>query len=166
MSTHVKGSAELMKRLVAMEAAFPNALLQAAREEAEIVMSEAKAECQANLGELRSSGVVEPVRSLGATIAVRMGFGGASAPYALYVHEGTKPHFPPVSALIPWVIRQLKVSAKDAPGVAYLVARKIAAKGTAPTKFLERPFLKATKGLSHRVGFRAWEIVRQRVGGR
>jgi hypothetical protein len=37
---------------------------------------------------------------------------------------------PPVSALIPWVRAVLGVDAKRAPRVAFLVARKIARKGT------------------------------------
>lgn len=77
-----------------------------------------------------------------------MGVVGSSQPSASFVELGTKPH--PVSkegrvALESWVRAKLGVSAKEAPGVAYLVARKIARKGTKA----QRPFenaLAATQG--------------------
>lgn len=59
-----------------------------------------------------------------------LGVVGTSSPYALAVELGTKPHFPPIAPLIDWVIAKLGVEAKQAPSVAYLVARKISKKGT------------------------------------
>jgi hypothetical protein len=57
--------------------------------------------------------------------------------YAVPVELGTKPHFPPVEALIDWVRVKLGVtSEKMARGVAFLVARKISVRGTAA----QRPF--------------------------
>ena len=65
-----------------------------------------------------------------------LGVVASSQPSAMFVELGTKPHMPPVSALIPWVRAVLGVDAKRAPRVAFLVARKIARKGTVA----QRPF--------------------------
>jgi len=58
-------------------------------------------------------------------------FSPGGFPYGVAVREGTRPHFPPYRALIPWVIRKLGISnEKEAARVAYLVARKISRVGT------------------------------------
>ncbi len=52
----------------------------------------------------------------------------ADTKYALFVHEGTRPHFPPIDAIEPWARRH---------GIpAFLVARSIARKGTKPKPFM------------------------------
>ena len=58
------------------------------------------------------------------------GIVGTPAEYALPLEEGTRPHFPPPSALISWVHFKLGVSDAEARGVAFLVARSISRKGT------------------------------------
>ena len=63
---------------------------------------------------------------------------GSSQISMVAVELGTKPHMPPSKALIPWVRAVLGVSAKEAPGVAYLVARKIAKSGTKAQRPLAR----------------------------
>ncbi|MBU1621822.1 MAG: hypothetical protein KKF27_20770 [Gammaproteobacteria bacterium] len=51
--------------------------------------------------------------------------------YGVAVRQGTKPHFPPYRALIPWVMKKLGIATeKEAASVAYLVARKISRVGT------------------------------------
>ena len=51
--------------------------------------------------------------------------------YGVAVRQGTRPHFPPYRALIPWVMRKLGIpTEKEAARVAYLVARKISRVGT------------------------------------
>ncbi|CAN5439069.1 hypothetical protein BH10PSE18_BH10PSE18_19030 [soil metagenome] len=70
------------------------------------------------------------------TSAGVLGIVGSSQPAALFVELGTKPHMPPVEALVPWVRAVLGVDAKRAPSVAFLIARKIARKGTKA----QRPF--------------------------
>lgn len=52
-----------------------------------------------------------------------------TAPYALFVHEGTRPHWPPIQALEGWAKRH------GFPN-AYLVAKAIAMHGTKGTPFL------------------------------
>lgn len=68
-----------------------------------------------------------------------LGTVSSSQATATFVELGTKAHMPPVQALIPWVRAVLGVDAKRAPSVAYLVARKIARKGTKA----QRPFANA-----------------------
>ena len=61
---------------------------------------------------------------------VVLGVVGTPVPYAIPVELGTKPHFPPVTALIDWVVMKLGVPEKEAKSVAFLVARKISRSGT------------------------------------
>lgn len=60
--------------------------------------------------------------------------------YAVPVELGTKPHFPPLAPLRDWVEKKLGVSKSQSRSVAFLVARKIAAKGTKPQKPFETGF--------------------------
>lgn len=59
-----------------------------------------------------------------------LGVVGSAQPAALFVELGTKPHMPPVEALVPWVRNVLGVEERKARSVAYLIARKIAREGT------------------------------------
>lgn len=60
--------------------------------------------------------------------------------YAGYVEDGTKPHFPNPSNLVPWVKRVLGVAADDADDVAFAIARAISRRGTRA-----QPFAKPTR---------------------
>lgn len=97
------------------------------------VQTRAKQLCPVDEGRLRSS--------------IQIGFGsdsrgrfvkiGTDVDYAIYVHEGTRPHFPPVLALGGWANRH---------GInAFLVARAISRHGTRPHPFL-RDALPAAAG--------------------
>ena len=57
--------------------------------------------------------------------------------YGMAVISGTRPHFPPYRALIPWVEAVLGVHGKRASSVAFLVARKISRVGTQPNPYHE-----------------------------
>jgi len=68
---------------------------------------------------------------------VVMGVVSTPLNYAPAVELGTKPHFPPVEALIDWVRSKLHITdEKSARGVAFLIARKISRVGTKE----QRPF--------------------------
>lgn len=67
-----------------------------------------------------------------------LGVVGSSQPSAAFVEFGTKPHMPPVDALVPWVRSVLGINGPEARSVAFLVARKIAAKGTRAQKPFEK----------------------------
>lgn len=79
-------------------------------------------------GRMRAS-IIAVVRPLQATISPTVG-------YALFVEEGTRPHWPPVGALQPWSRRHGFPSA-------FVLARAIAARGTRPHPFM-RPALSAS----------------------
>ena len=64
--------------------------------------------------------------------------------YWAYLENGTRPHFPPVSALEDW-IRVKKIIPSSASGLvpttrqlAYVMARSISIHGTKPTKILQK----------------------------
>jgi hypothetical protein len=66
-----------------------------------------------------------------------VGLVSTSASHAVPVELGTRPHFPPLEPLIDWVKAKFGISGeKEARGAAFLVARKIALKGTKA----QRPF--------------------------
>lgn len=66
---------------------FPDYVGAALYQEAQIEMTEAKRRTPVDTGRLRASGrVALPVRE-GRRISVTLSFGGAAAPYAIYVHE-------------------------------------------------------------------------------
>ena len=74
-----------------------------------------------------------------ATSAGVLGTVGSSQPSALFLELGTKPHMPPVQALVPWVRSVLGIrDAKQVKSVAFLVARKIARKGTKAQRNFEQ----------------------------
>ncbi len=59
------------------------------------------------------------------------GIVGTSVAHATPVELGTRPHFPPIAPLMDWVQAKLDINnEKEARHVAFLIARKIAAKGT------------------------------------
>lgn len=66
----------------------------------------------------------------GATRGDVVGIVGSPLNYALPVELGTKPHFPPLDALKDWVEKKLGVDPSRSENVAFLVARKIAKRGT------------------------------------
>ena len=71
-----------------------------------------------------------------------LGIVGSSQPSALFVELGTKPHMPPVAAMVPWVKAVLGITEpKEVKRVAFLVARKIAMHGTPA----QRPMGKAVE---------------------
>ena len=62
--------------------------------------------------------------------------------YGGAVRGGTRPHFPPPSALYDWVMVKLGVPMPAARGVAFLIARKISEVGTKPQPY-QKEALKA-----------------------
>ena len=59
-----------------------------------------------------------------------------TVPYALYVHEGTRAHWPPPLALLRWVELVLGKAGQEAVRTEYLIRRKIARFGTKPNPWL------------------------------
>ena len=106
-------------------------------------------------GALRATGNVQSPKRGAGSVSVSMGFGGPSAPYALYLHEGTgpavgrPPFHPPAEAFKDWARRVL-----GDESAAYAVAVSVGRKGLQPRKFLERPFRAAYRGMSARLAKR------------
>ncbi len=66
-----------------------------------------------------------------------------TAPYAYYVHEGTRAHFPPSDELERWVELVLNITdEKEVKSVAFLIARAISKRGTKPDPWLRNAFEK------------------------
>ena len=59
---------------------------------------------------------------------------GTNVAYALPIEFGSRPHWPPREAIEFWVKRKLRVQPERTKAVAFLVARKIARRGTAPRR--------------------------------
>ena len=95
-----------------------------------------------------------------------LGVVGSSQPNALFLEIGTKPHMPPVEPLIPWVKAVLGISdPKEAKSVAFLIARKIARKGTPAQRPMGRA-VEATEGqVVARFERAAAQIAAHLVGG-
>lgn len=91
-------------------------------------------------GRLRNVTVFEVLgTSLDQRLEIRQSaFSPMGFPYGRAVRRGTVPHFPPVDALIPWVIKKLAVAPANARSVAFLVARKISRVGTKPNPYHSR----------------------------
>lgn len=90
--------------------------------------------CPVDTGRLRSSlrwSMAKDAHGLAAIV-------GTDVNYAIYVHEGTRPHFPPPKALRVWAGRH----GFDSP---YPVCFAIAARGTRP-----RPFLRDALAAAYR----------------
>lgn len=77
-------------------------------------------------GWLRNSITSEVQREAGRVVGII----GTNNQYAVYVHEGTRPHWPPVNPIKNWVIRKLGITGKDVESVTWAVRKKIATKGT------------------------------------
>lgn len=69
-----------------------------------------------------------------------LGAVGTMQPHVVPVELGSKPHFPPVEALMDWVKLKLGVADEDARSVAFLIARKISRTGTIGHFMVQRTF--------------------------
>ena len=92
-----------------------------------------------------------------------LGVVGSPLSYATYVELGTRPHFPPIEPLIDWVKTKLGVVDKEARGVAFLIARAIAARGTLAVGMFNRAFAYARPQIDRRFD-QAFERITQRMG--
>ncbi len=61
-----------------------------------------------------------------------------TSPWAAYVHEGTRPHWPPKGVLVRWIQIKLSKTLEEAMKLDFVIRRKIARFGTKPNPFLLR----------------------------
>lgn len=115
----------------------------------EIARDEAREEAPVDTGDLRDS--IDFSTDGGAISEwVRI---GTNLDYAPYVHEGTRPHFPPIAAI---------TAAANRRGIPpFLFARAIAQRGTAPNPFLRRGMARAEKRIGHLLTIAARSIERR-----
>lgn len=93
------------------------------------VVNAAKRLCPVDTGRLRSS-----IRyAVFATHDNIYSMVGTDVAYAAFVHQGTKPHWPPMGAMQPWAKRH---GFPAGSAGAFLVARSIAQQGTPAVPFL------------------------------
>jgi len=125
-----KGGEAMEKELDKLAKVFPGHVDKAIVIEAEIIMTRSKRDfVPINFGVLRSSGHVEDPKRRGDIVTIDMVYGGASAPYALAIHEHPSTHSPPS-----W--RGTTVTFHPS--------------GRGP-KYLEKPFKQSINGMAGRV---------------
>jgi len=117
-----------IKKVQEMFSSFPdnirNYLRRASEKSAFKIEGEAKKRTPVDTGRLRSSiaSSLGIVGNIGAVVSTNVN-------YAVYVHEGTRPHFPPASSLETW--------AKRHNTNAMTVAKAIARRGTKAHPFMK-----------------------------
>lgn len=124
------------------------------KEITEIIRDEAREEAPEDLGKMKKShtAVIDDAKlPKWGRMEVRA-VSNKGAPYPLFVHEGTRPHFPPVSAITPWANRH---------GIPpWALARSIAEKGTKANPWLERTVKKLAPKLKDLASLKA-EILKR-----
>jgi len=99
---------------------------------ADLIASTARRDAPRDLGKLASSHTwsVDPATPPAWGRVDVNATGTKNAPYPLFVHEGTRPHFPPIEAIRPWAERH---------GIPpFALALAIARRGTRPNPWLRR----------------------------
>lgn len=145
-------------------------LIQAMREEGERVMARAKELVPVDLGVLRDSGfvTVETGRRGPDAITATVGFGGASFPYAIYLHEGTGPAAGEPAFMPPWRPGTPLGEWARRHGIErpYRLALKIGQHGLTGRKFLERAFNEARQDMDLRLADAVQRAMGQSLRGR
>ena len=86
-----------------------------------------------NTGQLSNSGRVEEVKGYD---AMDVGFFSNGKGYAEYVEYGRRAgKMPPVRTMVQWARKKLRLGTKESRSAGFLIARKIALKGTRPQPF-------------------------------
>lgn len=141
---------------------FARRELEAAATEATLLVQREWQDGLPKVSGLTAQSITSDVASTPAGV---LGIVGSSQPSALFVEVGTKPHMPPVAALVPWVKAVLGISEpKEARSVAFLIARKIAREGT-PAKRPMGKAVEATEGQVVAMFERAADRIAARLAG-
>ncbi len=150
MPTEVKGLVETRAKLEQVIEDLHGAEFKEGMQEAVLlVLRDAREAAPVDTGRLKNS-ITGEVTINPLTGDVK-GIVGSNVVYAPYMELGTKPHWPPVSALQTWARRH---------GMnAFLVARAIARKGLKPRKFLQEAYDHNKPEIKRIVGARVTSIV-------
>ena len=120
ITARLRGSAALRRELKRRGGAAQKALARALFLEGEQIMGKSKRLVPVDTGALRSSGHVQLPVIRGKKVTVVLGYGGAAAPYAVFVHEKQARHNPPTQ----W--KYLEQPLNEAiPGMAGRLAKRI-----------------------------------------
>lgn len=95
ITARLRGSRELRRALKRRGDRAPRALGRALFQEGERIMLVSKRLVPVDTGALRASGHVQLPVIRGKGASVTLGYGGAAAPYAVFVHERPARHNPP-----------------------------------------------------------------------
>lgn len=129
MSAEIKGLKEIQRNMEkAVKDLRGTPIVNAMRDATLMVTRDAKINAPVDTGRLRAS-ITPEVSS--AAEEVR-GVVGSNVVYAPYVELGTRPHWPPISALEVWARRHHTS--------AFLVARAISRRGTPAVEYLKKAF--------------------------
>lgn len=113
------------------------------KEATDMVRDEGRKEAPTDLGKMRNSHVSivdsAPIPQWGRMEVQAVS--SKNAPYPIFVHEGTKPHFPPIEAIRGWAERH-----GIPPGA---LAQSIAKKGTKANPWLDRAVKKVFPRLTN-----------------
>lgn len=103
-----------------------------------IVVGEIEAVKAVNTGQLKTSVGYRPLAD-GAEINV-------DAPHAVFVEEGTRPHWPPGRPIFEWVMRKgLAATEADGVKITYAIQSAIAKNGTKPRRFFAKAMKKIVR---------------------
>lgn len=120
LAIEIEGLKELQSNFKKNPEATRKYTNQAIKESVFTLLANARKLAPVDQGFLRGPAMVTSFEDLKGTLS-------NTAPYAVYVHEGTRPHFPPIDAITPWANRH---------GIPpFLLARSIARKGTKAQPF-------------------------------
>ena len=120
ITARLRGSAALRRELKRRGGAAQKALARALFLEGEQIMGKSKRLVPVDTGALRASGHVQLPVIRGKRVSVVLGYGGAAAPYAVFVHEKQARHNPPTQ----W--KYLEQPLNEAiPGMAGRLARRM-----------------------------------------
>lgn len=166
--SEITGLSALTARLARIGGGLPFVAGIVLRREAETIMTASKRKfVPVDIGPLKANGFVQPAVVTQAGVSVTLGYGGAAAGYAVYVHEGTGPavgrpaFMPPVSVIRDWAKRH-----NIPEDAAFPIARAIGRRGLRPLKYLERPLNEARAGMETRLAAAlAREVARLSGGG-
>ena len=95
IQARLRGSRALQRELKRRGKKAPRDLGRALFQEGEQIMAASKRIVPVDKGPLRASGHVQLPVIRGKRVTVTLGYGGAAAPYAVFVHEKPARHTPP-----------------------------------------------------------------------
>lgn len=126
IKARLTGTRALKRELKRRGMGAPKALARELFQEAEQIMGKSKRIVPVDKGPLRASGHVQLPEIRGQKVSVTLGYGGAAAPYAVFVHEKPARHKPPTQ----W--KYLETPFNEAlSGMASRIARKLRRTGPA-----------------------------------